>query len=442
MNRKAQRTASLRGAALTNYLNFRNAECVGGDPAYAPLLEWLRRQHTGRRPEPKTYARLPLLANHSQNLAHSSSALIDTLIEDVLATAVNLRWWPDNGMLSERRREKLSRLCHSHGKRLYAHLELCHCCAGERRPRLRTLYQRFREYTAALSPRIRGLDDVLIEIDAMLRFYSKAGVTDHWLVYREFHQTPLEVLIQPAIDCCLFNGRSRHRAATVAFLAHPSISLMSLFSTQDGHVHGATVEADMIDESGSRIRVLDSIEIGKYRQRFNLRHGWIPLTVRGVIHRALHDGYSTVFFNTGYEESFDQGYLSHEAARELAQWLKSRFPVTRLRLQLQEGLEPLKKLGACQPKINLEILSTKKRGDMFNDGAGSGVGVRIDLKNPGQLEKLGLTRDTMGTFTHRFAAPHKDKPERRRPEAPCRTFFLDSTLSSFHSRSIREPARR
>jgi hypothetical protein len=388
MNIKDNRKSSLRGTALTNYLNFRKAECVGGDPAYAPLLEWLRQQHTGVTPEPKTYARLPLLESRSQGSDLSLSAPAAALIEDVLASAADIRWWPDNGMLSELHRKKLSFLCRSHGKRLYAWLGLCNRCPEDVRPRLFTLYKRFREFTADLSPAIRGLDEILVEIDAMLTFYSRASFTGHWLVYREFHKTPLEMLIQPTIDCCLFNGRSRHRAATVAFLVHPSTTLMSLFSTRDGRVYGATIEADMLDETGSRLRVLDSVEIGTYRRRFNVRYGWIPLTIHGVINRAICDGYDTVFFNTGYEESFDQGYLSHEAARELAQWLKSRFPVIRVRLRLQEGLEPLKKLGSVNPKINLEILSTKKRENMFNDGFGFGVGVKIDVRDPNHLERL------------------------------------------------------
>jgi hypothetical protein len=68
--------------------------------------------------------------------------------------------------------------------------------------------------------------------------------------------------------------------------------------------------------------------------------------------------------------------------------LRSRFPVIRLRLRLQEGFEPLKKLGSVHPKINLEILSTKKRENMFNNGFGFGVGVKIDLRVPYHLKRL------------------------------------------------------
>ena len=40
------------------------------------------------------------------------------------------------------------------------------------------------------------------------------------------------------------------------------------------------------------------------------------------------------------------------------------------------------------PKMNLEILSTKKRDNMFNDGIGFGVGVKIDVRDPNHLECL------------------------------------------------------
>jgi hypothetical protein len=208
----------------------------------------------------------------------------------------------------------------------------------------------------------------------------------------------MNVLVQPMIDCCLFNGRSRHRAATVAFLAHPHTQLMALWSTRDATARGTTIEADMLDEQGRLVRVLDSVEMGSFRHRLEVHYGWIQMVVQGVVRRAQADrpAPAVVFFNTGYDERFDRGYLSHEAAGELALWLKARFPVVQKRLALCGGLEPLRRLGAVDPKINLEVLSTKVRNDMFNDGVGMGVGVAIDLSNPEHLVRLRSRHVALG----------------------------------------------
>jgi hypothetical protein len=231
----------------------------------------------------------------------------------------------------------------------------------------------------------------LVELDRLADFYVTTGPGRQGLVYREFSRNPFETLVQPGVDCCLFNGRSRHRAAAVAFLAHPAVRLMALYSEAEDMALGATIEADMLDENGTRIRVLDSVEIGVCRRKFAMRHAWIPLTVQGLIHRALTSKprCKAVFFNTGYDPHHDRGYLSHEAGREMAEWLKARFPVARIPLRIAGGLAPLRQMGAANPKINLEVLSTKRLDDMFNTGRGRGVGVRLELDDPDLWQRVG-----------------------------------------------------
>jgi hypothetical protein len=277
-------------------------------------------------------------------------------------------------------------------KKVFGLLQRLHFDPNAGPSELERVYGGVRRLLSDRSALIRGLAKTLTELDAALRFYLSASDSGHRLFYQEFPYGSLETLIQREIDCCLFNGRSRHRAATVAFLVHPAVRLMALYDTERLAAVGATVELDMVDDHGDGVRVLDSVEIGDYRNRLGVRYGWKELVMRGVIRRCLHDGgCRRVLFNSGYDESFGQGYLSHEAAREFATWLKQRFEPTRMRLAIQGGLSALLRVGAIKPRLNLEVLSTKALNNMFNRGEGLAVGVLMDV--PGkQYLAYGIDR--------------------------------------------------
>lgn len=394
----------LTGQALNNYNNFRNSKCVGGDPAYLPLLEWLRTRHSETGIQPDVYAQIPIL--EKQRIEKQNHFLFRAILRNIVAGATGIQNPMLFDLLANKETKLLRTLQAGHGRRLYSHLNLQSLNDSEwQNPvTLFRLYRRIKQYCKSLSPRIRDLDLVLSGFDRKLKFYRYARPGPHALRYQSFPCAPLDILIQPYIDCCLFNGHSRHRAATVAFLTHPAVRLMCLYDTRDQQAVGATIEADMLDEQRRLVRVLDSVEIGDYRNQLSVHYGWISLTMRGVIRRCRETcpRNTTVFINTGFDQEADRGYLSHVSAHELAKWLKERFPVAVIPLKLKHGLEPLRAKGAVDPRINLEIISTKKRNDMFNLGIGSGVGVRIDPWNPNHLKKIGLdpqshVRSTAGT---------------------------------------------
>jgi hypothetical protein len=128
------------------------------------------------------------------------------------------------------------------------------------------------------------------------------------------------------------------------------------------------------------------------------------MIIKGILERSRNSEkqIKSIFFNTGFERKYDQGYLSHEGANEFVYFLKKLFPVQKQRLKLMYGLEPLEKLNAIKPLVNLEVLSTKKLNNMFNEGTGIGIGIKIDLARPSQLEKLKLFPYHDNTFWKSF----------------------------------------
>ncbi|MBN1999299.1 hypothetical protein JW935_17200 [candidate division KSB1 bacterium] len=380
---------------IKNYFNYRNADCVGGDPGYAPLLEWLYKTHKKTHPRVKRYSKLPFLESRKDFYSQDIIPLpCVAFLQDILNVSVGIEWWPENGLLTAWQRDALAKIYRNHNKKIFSFLGLNKLNKSQALQDIEKIYFKFYRFVKNLDSQYFRIKETLSEIHSDYTFYRYAKNSNEWIYYQDFPCSPLGTLVQSHIDCCLFNGKSRHRAATVAFLTHPATKLMAIYSEKDHKTFGATIEVDMIDESNHLVRVLDSVEIGDFRLSKTINYGWIPFVLHGFLQRAKKDlsENGSVFFNTGFEMDYNQGYLSHEAANELADWLKARFPVIRIPLRIKGGLEPLKRLGAVNPKINLEVLATKKFNNMFNNGDGYGIGVRIFLNDAEQLSKISCTQ--------------------------------------------------
>lgn len=391
--------------ALWNYNNFKKSQWIGGDPAYAPLLEWLRLNHSNSHNKCRIFNQIPIL--QEQKNRQPDHSLFTAMLQDIITGATGIGKYASYDLFAKKEIQTLNALKVGHGRRLHSYLNMPSLSKSAWRDpeKLMQMYENLKQYCHTISPRIRGLDSMISEFDRKLNFFKYSGSGRHTMRYQEFPDSPLDTLIQPHIDCCLFNGHSRHRAATVAFLAHPSIRLLALYDTHEQKAVGAAIEADMVDDQGRTLRVLDSVEIGDCRNKLSIHYGWKQLTVHGVIlrcRRTCPKG-THIFFNTGYDKNSDRGYLSHVSAAELADWLKKRFPVNVILLKLKFGLDPLKAKGAVDPRINLEVISTQKRNDMFNLGMGSGVGIRIDPWDKEHLNKIDW--DQRYTFVQRICNP-------------------------------------
>jgi hypothetical protein len=206
-------------------------------------------------------------------------AAIKALLHDILCVATGGSWWKPNGLLTQQQQRVLESVAGVYRRKLYTHLDL-----ATKPVDLYLTYARLREFLSGT--RVPGVKRAFRELEATLRFYNRAERSSDQLRYQDFPSSTLETLVQPSIDCCLFNGRSRHRAATVVFLTHPAMRLIALCSTRENAAVGATIEADMIDDRGQLVRVIDSVEIADCRNRLGLRYGWKQLVVEGVLRRA------------------------------------------------------------------------------------------------------------------------------------------------------------